>query len=298
MKKFSSIKTVYKLLVCLALCGALVGIGMGAGVFSSVGNAFSGFSLNAAAIFKVLVMALMVLAGMNLIILILSLIRTENRRARTMISLIGNTLRYLAAIVIICWGLTILGADVGTVVAGVGILALIVGFGAESLIADMVTGIFMLFENQYNVGDFIEVEGFRGKVSSIGIRTTCLEDPGGNVKIINNSRMTNILNRSDYSSRAVTVIGVPYETDLEALEAQIPDMLEDIFARHGDILLSAPAYLGVEALSASSVDLKFAAEVEDTNIYSAMRMMNRELFLLFRKAGVEVPFQQLDVHQK
>ena len=67
--------------------------------------------------------------------------------------------------------------------ASVGVVALVVGFGAESLIEDMITGLFMLFENQYNVGDIVEVDGFRGTVTSIGIRTTCITDPGDNVKI-------------------------------------------------------------------------------------------------------------------
>ena len=137
-----------------------------------------------------------------------------------------------------------------------------------------------------------------GKVTSIGIRTTCIEDPGGNVKIINNSDMNNVLNRSDHSSRAVSAIGIPYETDLEALEKKIPAMMDGIFERHSDIMLSKPVYLGVDALSDSSVDLKFVAEVNDKDIYGAARALNRELFLEFRKAGVEVAFPQVDVHQK
>ena len=298
MKKYSGVKSVVKLIVCLILCAAFLGIGIGTGIFSSVGNAFQGINLNGRSILRVIIMAAIVLACENLVRLILSLIKTENHRSMTLISIVSNALRYVAAIVIICWGLSILGADVGTVVAGVGIIALIVGFGAESLIADMVTGIFMIFENQYNVGDYIEVGGFRGKVTSIGIRTTCLEDAGGNIKIINNSAMSSILNRSDHASKAVSTIGIPYETDLEALEAKMPEILSGIFDRHRDTFLSAPVYLGVEELAPSSVVLKFVAEVDDKNIYSGIRALNRELWLCLRKAGVEVPFPQVDIHQK
>ena len=298
MKNQSSGKSIVKLIIFAVICAAAAGIGVGTGTFSSIGGAFEGIRFSGGALVRLIVMIALVLAAENLIVFILSLIRTENHRRRTLLSILCSALKYVAAIVIICWGLTILGADVGTVVAGMGILALIIGFGAESLIADMVTGIFMLFENQYNVGDFVEVDGFRGKVSSIGIRTTCLEDAGGNVKIINNSAMTNILNRSDHSSRAISVIAIPYSTDLEALEEKIPEMMRGIFERHTDMLLSEPVYLGVDALADSSVNLKFVAEVEDTNIYGAARMLNRELFLCFRKAGVECPFPQVDVHQK
>ena len=298
MKKFNSSGFAVKLVVFAILCAAFVGIGLVTGVFESFVGTFKGINLNVNSIIKVLVMAALVLAVENLILLIMSVLKTENRRTQSVISIVGNALRYITAVVILGWGLTILGADVGTVVAGIGILALIIGFGANSLIADLVTGVFMIFENQYNIGDYIEVGGFRGKVTSIGIRTTCIEDPGGNVKIINNSDMSNILNRSDHSSKAVSTIGIPYETDLEALEEKIPGMLKEIYDRHSDVMLSEPKYLGVDELADSAVVLKFIAEVDDKNIYSAGRVLNRELFLCFRKVGVNVPFPQVDVHQK
>ena len=247
---------------------------------------------------KVLAMALLVLAAADVIAIILGSLQIKSHRGKTVCTLLRSLTRYAAAIVILCWGLSILGANVGTIVAGVGIVTLIVGFGANSLIADLVTGIFMIFENQYNVGDFIEVGGFRGKVTSIGIRTTCLEDAGGNIKIVNNSDMSNILNRSDHTSRAVSVIGIPYETDLEALEAKLPEMLMGMYQRHQDIFLAPPVYLGVDELADSSVNLKFVVEVHDASIYAAGRALNRELFLCLKKVGVEVPFPQVDVHQK
>ena len=294
----SSSKSAIKLILCVAFGALLAGAGVLSGIFNDFSGAVSGIKVNPRAVFRTLIMAFIVLAVKNLIVLFLSLLKPEGHRARTIISVTANALKYVAAIIIICWGLAIFGADVGTVVAGIGIIALIVGFGAESLIADMVTGFFMIFENQYNVGDYVEVDGFRGKVTSIGIRTTCLEDAGGNVKIINNSSMNNILNRSDHSSRAVSVIGIPYETDLEALEKKIPEMTKGMLERHSDIFLSEPSYLGVDELADSAVVLKFVAAVDDKNIYSGARALNRELFICMRKAGVEVPFPQVDVHQK
>ena len=298
MKGISTGGSLKKLIIAIVILGACIGIGFATGVFSDVEGIFKNFNINGTALLRVFVMALIVLIAENLLIFILSLIKSSNGRVQTVVSVLGNLLRYIALTIIICWGLSILGADVGTIVAGVGIFALIIGFGANSLIADMVTGIFMIFENQYNVGDFIEVDGFRGKVTSIGIRTTCIEDAGGNIKIVNNSAMTNILNRSNHNSRAVSVIGIPYETDLEALEANFPEMMKDIYERNKDLMLAEPMYLGVEELADSAVVLKFVVEVEDKNIFSAGRALNRELFLGFRKAGVEVPFPQVDVHQK
>jgi small conductance mechanosensitive channel len=243
-------------------------------------------------------MAFAVLTVETLLNLILGLFKPEAHRSRTLLTLAQSLLKYVAAIVILCWGLSILGVDLPTIVTAVGILALVLGFGAESLIADLVTGAFMLFENQYNVGDIVEVNGFRGTVKEIGIRTTSIIDAGKNVKIINNSDMKNILNRSSNVSLAVSDIDIPYETDLPALEQKLPALAEKIFQARSDTFLSAPSYLGVQALGASGVTLRFVAEVPEDKIYSGARLLNRELLLGFRSLGVECPFPQLDLHQR
>ena len=245
---------------------------------------------------RVLAMAGLVSFCAGVLIRILSAVKPASHRSRTVLSLLASLTRYAAALVILCWGLSIFGADVNTIVTGVGVLALVVGFGAESLIADVVTGFFMLFENQYNVGDIVEVNGFRGTVKEIGIRTTAIEDVGKNIKIVNNSDMKNILNRSDNASMAAADIDIPYGADLEKLEAQIPKLMEDIYSRHSDMLLAPPRYLGVQALGASGITLRFAAEIDEGNIFNAPRILNRDLLLGFRALGVECPFPQLELH--
>ena len=121
-------------------------------------------------------------------------------------------------------------------------------------------------------------------------------DTGKNIKIVNNSEMKNILNRSDNASIAVSCIDIPYSTDLEELEKKLPKLMEEIYAAHKDIMLSAPRYLGVQELGASGVTLKFVAEVPEENIFSGPRVLNRDLLIGFKKLGVECPFPQLDVH--
>jgi small conductance mechanosensitive channel len=247
---------------------------------------------------RVLAMAFLVMAAAELVGVILGAIKPKSHRGRTLCSILRSAVRYAAAIVILCWGLSILGVDVNTIVASMGILTLVVGFGAESLIADVITGVFMLFEGQYNVGDIVEVNGFRGTVREIGIRTTSIVDAGENIKIINNSEMKNLLNRSDNLSRTVSDIAIPYDTDLEALEAKLPAMLESIYEASKEVFLSAPRYLGVQALGDSAVMLRFVADVAEKDIYNGNRALNRALLLGFRRAGVECPFPQLDVHNR
>ena len=286
-----------KLLILLALLLAAGGGAWAAGVFEGLSLRTS-LEFNTKALFQFLLMLFGVLLVANLVILVLRSLKPKRHRGRTLVTLIASLTKYAAALVILCWGLSILGVDVSTIVASVGILALIVGFGAESLIADVVTGVFMLFENQCNVGDIVEVGGFRGTVLEIGIRTTSVIDTGGNVRIINNSEMKNILNRSDNSSFAVSDISIPYETDLEALEKKLPEMLANIYQENPSAMKQAPEYLGVQTLADSAVVLRFIAEVEEKAIFSTQRLLNRELLLGLRKLGVECPYPQLDVHNR
>ena len=227
-------KNVKKIIMYAVLLVLIMGIALGTGQIQTeeLGRIFT---VNAVAVCKLLLLIFGVLFLKSLIVWILGLIKPANHRARSVLSLLSSLTKYIAFLVILCAGLTILGVNMTTIIASVGVLALIVGFSAESLIADVVTGTFMLLENQYNVGDIVEVNGFRGTVTSIGIRTTCITDTGDNVKIINNSEMKNILNRSDNYSKAVCDISIPYETDLEKLESELPKLLESIYKAHEDI---------------------------------------------------------------
>ena len=245
---------------------------------------------------RILAMIALVVLGASLLIWLFSAVKPQSRKTKTLFSILSSLTRYAAALLILCWGLSLLGVDINTIVTSVGVLALIIGFGAESLVADLVTGIFLLFENQYNVGDIVEVDGFRGTVKEIGIRTTSIVDPGENIKIINNSDMKNILNRSDKVSRAVSEIAVPYATDLEALEKKIPALMEEIQKKRSDVMLAVPVYLGVQSLADSCVVLRFVVEVAEKDIYSGARLLNHDLLLGFRALGVECPFPQIDVH--
>ena len=283
-----------RLIVCAALLSVLIPVGFALNIFRW--ENFIGLNWNLETLWKLLIMVAAVLLVETLAVFLLGLPKPQNHRVRSILSIVSSMLKYIAGIVILCWGLTILGVNVSTIVASVGIIALVVGFSAESLISDVVTGAFMLFENQYNVGDIVEVDGFRGTVISIGIRTTCIADPGDNVKIVNNSNMKNILNRSDKLSRSVSNIAVPYGTDLEKLESEIPRLMEEIFNAHPDLMKNPPKYLGVQELAESSVILRFIVNVDEKDIYSGGRVLNHDLLLGFRKLGVECPFPQVDVH--
>ncbi len=229
--------------------------------------------------------------------LILTLIGKRGGMVQSVTSLISGLLKYVAVIAAIVWGLSILGINTTAVLAGVGIVGLILGFGAQSLIEDIITGAFIIFENQYSVGDIIILDDFRGVVRSIGVRTTVIEDAGGNLKVVNNSDIRNFQNRSRNNSVALVVVSVSYSTDLKKLEAMLRESLPALKNEHPDLYLTTPRYLGVDNLGESGIDLKFAADVTEENIFNGQRMLARDLKILFDEKAVEIPFPQVVVHK-
>ena len=188
--------------------------------------------------------------------------------------------------------------DVTASLASVGVVTLIIGFGAQSLIEDVLTGIFLIAEGRYNVGDILVLDDFRGKVVDISVRTTTLEDSGGNHKIINNSEIRNFQNRSQETSVAVSTISIGYDADLRAVEAVIADALPAMYEENRGVFLDVPQYLGVEELAGSGVVLKFIVSATEENIFAARRALNRSLKLLFDEKGIDIPYPQFTVHTK
>ena len=282
MKNKSSI---LRFLICGILFCAVVFGGIMSGMLDV--KLPQGFNISLAKALRILAVVLGVIAVEGLLSFILRHIRTRSHRAESVLSVIASVLRYVAAVVIICWVLSIIGLNLSAIVISVGILAMIVGFSAESLIADLVTGAFIVFEGKYNVGDIIEVDGFRGRVTEIGIRTTSLMDDGGNVRVVNNSAMQNIMNRSGTISVCVSDVAVGYGTDLTALEEALPEILGRIKDDDPDLFPTDLRYLGVQYFGEYGLVLRFASDVRESDIYNAMRAMNGGLYTELRARGIE-----------
>ena len=154
----------------------------------------------------------------KIIRLIFKLQMKKNHRTKTIFTLLDGFTKYACAIIIILLILGAFGVDTTALVASVGVLTLIVGLGAQSLIADIIAGIFIIFENEYNVGEIISVDGFRGTVLEIGIRSTKVIDAAGNIKIINNSNIGDIVNLSRELSLAVVDLDFPYDVPVDLVE--------------------------------------------------------------------------------
>ena len=229
--------------------------------------------------------------------LVLSAVGRKSDRAQTVTALITGALKYLAVIIGVIWGLSILGVNTTAVLAGVGIIGLVLGFGAQSLIEDILTGIFIIFEGQYAIGDIIILDEFRGKVKNIGVRTTTIEDMGHNLKVVNNSDIRNFQNRSRKNSVASCEVSVSYSTDLRKLEKIFSAELPKMYEAHGDLYLAQPRYLGVTELGDNGVSVKLVVDVKEENVFTAQRQLNRDVRILFNDTGIEIPFPQVVVHK-
>lgn len=221
----------------------------------------------------------------------------KNHKSRSMVGLFISLVKFVGVIVAGVWALGILGVNLAGIFASLGVASLIIGFGAQSLIEDAVTGIFIIFEGQYQVGDIIVLDDFRGTVKSIGIRTTVIEDAGGNQKIVNNSDIRNMQNRSRNTSVAVCDLSISYDAKIADVETVIAEQLPRIYEKHPNLYLSVPRYAGVESLGESSVVLRIVADVTEENYYVGYRTLNREIKLMCDQHGIEIPFNQIVVHQ-
>lgn len=262
--------------------------------FGSIINSEASFKLEP--LIALVIMAAILGVSYVVFKFVLTVIKVKTRKGETVKQMLINALKYVVVIVAIVWGLSILGVNMVAIIAGVGIVGMVIGFGAQSLIEDIFTGVFLVFEGQFCVGDIVSIDNFRGKVVTIGIRTTTLEDAGGNLKIINNSDIRNVNNLSNETSIAICDISIAYSQSIEKAEEVIQKTSEEILEKYPHIFLGKPEYLGVQSLSSSSVDLRMMAKCEENEIFHARRLLNREFKLAFDKNGIEIPFPQLVVY--
>ena len=227
---------------------------------------------------------------------ILKLLATPLKKGKAIIEILCSLVKYAAVIVLLFFVLKSFGVDTTAILAGIGILGLIVGLGAQPLIADIIAGLFIVFEGVFEVGDIIVYNGFRGTVKEIGIRTTQLIDTGGNIKVVNNSKLQEIVNMTNQLSLAVCDIGIEYGESLERVEAILKANLHTVKEAIPDIK-EGPFYKGVTELGDSAVVIRFVANCEEGARYQVERDMNRQFKLLFDKNNISIPFPQVVINQ-
>lgn len=219
----------------------------------------------------------------------------KTRRSRTIVSLVRSLTHYAVVIVTAGVILSAWGVNVAGIVAGVGILTLVIGLGCQTLVQDVVSGLFIVFDDYYAVGDTVIIDGFRGTVTYVGLRTTKLEDAGGNIKSINNSAITTVANLARLDSLAKAEIDASYNEDVRRVEAVIANNLEAI-RKKIPAITEGPFYKGINKFGDAGITYLVIAKCKEADRFQVQRDLNRELYLLFVENDILVPYNQLTIN--
>ena len=220
----------------------------------------------------------------------------ERRRQRA--ETIGSFLRSLSSILIFGVAfatiLSELGVDLGPVLASAGILGVALGFGAQNLVKDYLNGIFMILEDQYGVGDAIDVGEASGIVEAVALRVTRLRNVDGTVWHVRNGEILRVGNMSQGWSRALLDVSVAYGTDVAHAEQVIERVAFEVSAgeKVGAYVIDEPEVWGVERLGADGIDIRLVVKTAPLEQWKVARELRSQLKEAFEAEGIEIPFPQ------
>lgn len=212
----------------------------------------------------------------------------NERRVKTVSGLIKSLLRYA---LYFCGGMMILaevGVNTTSILAGAGVVGLAVGFGAQNLVRDVITGFFILFEDQYGVGDYISVAGITGTVEEMGLRVTRVRGGNGELHIIPNGEIKQVTNFSRGGMGVLVEVDLDYETDLDRATEVIEAACREV-SEGNPVVVEAPVVLGVARLGRSSVTLQVFGKVQPMQQWAFGRLLRRQIKEALARAGIRRP---------
>ncbi|MFZ1258606.1 MAG: mechanosensitive ion channel family protein [Candidatus Saccharimonas sp.] len=214
------------------------------------------------------------------------------KRQRTLGGLFSNIFRILT-VVTACYLLLrvfISTIDLAPLFASAGVIGVAIGFGAQSLIKDFLSGVFIISENQYRVGDVIEIDGFSGTVESIGFRSTVLRDVDGAVHYFPNGLVQHVMNKTMGYSMARFTVAVAPDTDIEKVTALINQLGKDIATDPSweDKIIEAPQFVMMGEFTATSVALIVSGKTQPSDQWSVVAEMRQRILEAFEKAGIVI----------
>lgn len=224
-------------------------------------------------------------------------IRPSERREKTLLRLLENALAYFVYFAAIIAVLEVFEIDVTGLLAGAGVLGLAVGFGAQSLVKDIISGFFIIFEDQFSVGDYVQIGTALGTVQEIGIRTTKISAYGGEIFIIPNGNINEVVNYSINNALAIMDIRIAYETDIKRAESLIKDFIANLSDEYEE-LVNPPTLIGVQDLSASEIVFRVTAETKPAMHWAFGRKFRKDLKLFLDENGIEIPYPKMITYQR
>jgi small-conductance mechanosensitive channel len=229
--------------------------------------------------------------------LLARLINGKARRVETVAALFRSIASVTVWTIAVLMALSELGLNLGPLIAGAGIVGVAIGFGAQNLVRDFLSGIFMLVEDQYGVGDVIDAGPATGTVESISLRSTRIRDVNGTVWHLPNGHIERVGNRSQQWARAVLDVGVSYQTDIahatDVIRRTAQSMCED--PAYAETILSEPEVWGVEDLGADGVTIRIVLKTAPNEQLTVTRELRARVKAAFDEAGIEIPFAQRTV---
>ncbi|MBC7631640.1 mechanosensitive ion channel family protein [Aeromicrobium sp.] len=215
----------------------------------------------------------------------------REQRAQTMGSLLKSVATGVVLAVVIVMALSQLGVDIAPIIASAGILGIAFGFGAQNLVKDFLSGIFMILEDQYGVGDVVDLGEATGSVEAVGLRVTRLRDVNGTVWYVRNGEILRVGNQSQNWSRTVLDITVGYESNLDVvqqiLQEEATAMFEDVKFR--DVIIEQPEVWGVERFDKDGAVVRVVLKTAPLQQWLVARSMRQRIKARFDEAGIRIP---------
>lgn len=220
------------------------------------------------------------------------------RRTVTIGKLLKNVTTYVVNFVMLLMIISELNiVDLRPILAGAGVVGLAIGFGAQSLVKDVITGFFIIFEDQFAVGDVIEVGKFKGTVEMIGLRTTRIHSWTGEVFIIPNGLINEVTNFSLHNSLAIVDISIAYEANADEAMQLMKNEVERLKQENPNIV-KTPEVLGVQMMTQSDVKIRVIAECMPNMQSAVARYLNGELKKVLDSHGIEVPYPRMVTYHR
>ena len=224
--------------------------------------------------------------------------RSENltNRAETVLRILSSAVSvviYFLAILEICR--ILFNINPATIVAATGVVGVAISFGAQNLVKDMISGFFILMENQYAVGELVTIGEFTGTVSSLGVRSTQLRNVTGDIFIIPNGSVTSIVNHSRGVRGVVLDVEIAYETDINTAMEVLRAAAQQA-KREMPQLVDIPQVLGVSQLAQSGVKLRILANCQTDTQFEVERELLRRVKYALDEADISIPYPQMDIH--
>lgn len=218
----------------------------------------------------------------------------REQRGGTIASVLRSTTSVVILTVAVIVILGELGISLAPIVASAGILGLAVGFGAQSLVSDVIAGMFMLLEDQYGVGDWVDVGDASGEVEVVGLRVTQVRDGNGVLWFVRNGEIARVGNHSQDWARVILEVPVAYDEDIDRASHLLTETAGELGGdpRYQDAILEEPEVWGVSSLSREAVVLQVAVVTAPLQQWGVARELRRRIKAAFDEQGVRIPFPQ------